>query len=232
MILDKSGNLEFGMSTKADGQMILHYDSKAKVNRKIFFDGLGLDSEQVVSLKQVHGNKICHAGNADKGKIIEGVDGLITTERQLILSITAADCLPIYVYDSERPAIGIAHAGWRGSISNIAAELVHSLLKNTSAHLKSLQVYIGPHIRSCHFKIKNDIIEQFKDYPKFIESQPNEFAVDLSGIVREQLINLGLKASQIKISKQCTFCHDKTFASYRRDKPSKPQGQVAYIYLK
>lgn len=232
MLLREDQNIVYGMSTKADGQMILHYDDQAKTNREKFFSKLNIDARNVISLKQIHGNKVKIASAKDKGLQIDGYDGMITMEPDLVLSITAADCLPIFAYDLVNETVGIAHAGWRGVLSNISEQLIKNLSENTKTDPNNIKIFIGPHMQKCHFEVKDDIIDQFSHYPDMIHKEGAAYQIDLSKIVISQLLSLGVNESNVEVSKECTFCNENMFASYRRDKPEKPLGQVAFIYIK
>ncbi len=226
--------LTLGFSRAIDGNMKFHEDendSIASDNREKFFKKVGLPCKNLVSCKLVHGKKIAIVDKKDKGKIFSGYDGLITKDKNLILSITAADCLPIYFFGKNKKVIGMLHAGYKGVLKNAASAMVKSMIKNFSSNPKDIFVYIGPHIKKCHFEIGRERIEEFKNFSRFIIKRRNKKFVDLAGIVEAQLKDDGIKDKNIKINPECTYCEKKYF-SFRRDKPEKVQAQIAYIYLK
>jgi len=77
-------------------------------------------------------------------------------------------------------------------------------------------VLIGPHIRACHFEVKEDVAQQFAAYPEFVR-RGSKISIDLAGIVRRQLLAAGLAPSNIAISEECTYEIPDQYFSYRRD---------------
>ena len=132
-MLDFSGcqNIFLGISSKADGNMRL-FDNFGNFiilnNRENFFSKIGLNNENVISANLVHTNKVTKVGLPDRGKIISNCDALITDQPGIILTITVADCLPIYFYDSIKNAVAIAHAGWRGLGSGIIEKVIKAFV--------------------------------------------------------------------------------------------------------
>lgn len=222
--------VKFGISKKADGQMILRYGEVAKENRRKFFSKEGVDIANVVATKLVHGNQVWAVDQKDAGKTIENIDGLITNIKNICLTVTISDCLPLYFYDLNKKIIGIAHAGWRGVVKNIAANVAKAMHDEHGSEYKNIKAYVGPHIKKCHFEIKKDILSEFKEYPDAIIREGNKISVSLESIIKEQLLDVGLIDKNIDITPDCTYCNQEYF-SFRRDKPDDVQSQVAYICL-
>ena len=222
-------NIDFGISQKSDGQMILR-DKVGLPHREKYFKSRDINTENVISTELVHGNHVTAIAKEDAGKIIKKTDGLITNVKNLCLTVTVSDCLPIFFYDKKNEIIGIAHAGWRGVIDGIALNLAKQMKKKYKIEFETIEVTIGPHIKKCHFEIKDDIVDTFKDYPESIIYSENKIFVDLEMIIKEQLISLGIKNNNININPDCTYCN-KNYFSYRRDKPRKVSSQIAYIRL-
>lgn len=227
----KFKNLLYGLSDKNDGQMRLN-DGVAIENRKKFFDKAGIKIEDVVSARLAHGNQIKTIDYNDKGKIIDNIDGLITNKRNLFLTITVADCLPIYFFDFQKEIIGIAHAGWKGILLNISGEMINKMKEIYKSDFKDIAVYIGPHIQKCHFEAKDDLIKKFDEYRDFIIKRNNLAFIDLVGIAKMQFEQAGIKSENITISNKCTYCENQKYFSFRRDKPEKVEAMAAYIGMK
>lgn len=212
--------LVYGFSMREDGSMHRHLE---KENRAAYFMRLGIDPSRVVTADLVHGTNVVYADAEMAGTMIPDTDGLITTAENLFLTITAADCFPLYLYDPNSRAVGIVHLGWRG--------IVGGIIKNITAKMApgKLLVGISPGIRACHFEIKQDILDNFKDYTSFVEKRDGNIFVDLPGIIRQQLVTNGVSNTNIEDSGLCTFCLEQEYFSYRRDKPPEIQVMVAYI---
>jgi len=129
-------------------------------NRRIFLGGLGIDCRDLVCAQQVHGTNIRYVGNNDKGKGaltwesgLEQTDGLITDEIGVPLAIFTADCLSIFLYDAGRKAIGLVHAGWRGTQKGIAARAIALMRDTFKSNPHDLSVGFGPVIRNCCYEV-------------------------------------------------------------------------------
>lgn len=222
----KSDKIIWGHSDKSDGQMILRLGGLK--NREIYFKNKGIPLHQLVSADLVHGNLVTSVTKVDAGKEIKASDGLLTNVSQLPLCLTFADCLPLYFFDEKKGVIGLAHAGWRGVVKEVAILMVKKMMILYKSQVSDISVYIGPHLQVCHFEIKDDILPNFKKYQKQIIYKEGKIFVALAKIVQKQLMNIGIKSENIKISLDCTYCQSKYF-SFRRDKPKDVMAQIAYI---
>lgn len=224
-------NLLFGLSSRLDGNMKLTArpgDEKPRQNRERFFLSRNLDNKNVISAGLVHGNKVAVVTAADRGRILDGYDALITDHPGLLLTVTVADCLPLYFFDPKNRVIALAHAGWRGVLTGLAARVIAVFKERYNSVPGDSQVFIGPHIQKCHFEIKEDVARQFSEYLDFIIRRESRIFIDLAGVIRAQLLTAGLVLSQIKISPDCTYEDPDKYFSYRRD-GGELQAMVAYL---
>jgi len=217
-IFSKHLNIIIAISEKKNGPMKFSPD-----NRENFLRKLGIEDKLTVKAGLVHENNVKVVSDEDAGKTIEKTDGLITADKSLFLTITVADCLPIFIFDSEKEIIGLIHGGWRGLAKNILAEAVKNLSKD-------ILVGIGPGISQCHFEVKQDVLREFKPYLKdTLLKRDGKLFLDLKKIAKLQLIDIGIKPENIEISPECTFCLQNKYFSFRRDKPQKLQTMLALI---
>lgn len=227
----------WGFSEKKDGSMLFALVSRELgfTNQSFYFKKLGLIDDYSIARPFIcHGNKVAIVDQDNFfTDVVKNVDGLITKDKNLILTVTGGDCLPVYFYDQKKEVIGIAHAGWKGVVSNIAGEMIDKMVSTFSTDPKDVVTYIGPHIRSCHFTVKDDIVDQFSKYKEFVnKKEAGTYSVELSGIVKAQLLEKGVLDKNIDISSECTFCNTDKYFSYRRDKPHIVEVMVAYVGLK
>lgn len=216
-------NLHIGMSDKKDGAM------KSSVeNRLLFFKNKGLDDKNIVSAALVNKNKVVVVDNIEESQIIQECDALITSQHKNLLTITVADCLPIYFYDNNKKVVALAHAGWRGVALSIAKEVVNKFINHYHSNLSDIEIFIGPYIQDCHFEVKSDVLSEFKDCN--VITRDEKTYINLAQIVEEQLLQLGI--NNINISEECTYCLNAKYFSYRRDKPKVLETMIAYIGLK
>jgi YfiH family protein len=227
---DSNENLIIGISDKSWGNMRVFLNSKNLVtekNRRIFFAPF---HKKVIAADLIHGNRVVVADNSS-AEIVKACDALITNNPNLILSITVADCLPIYFYDPIKKVVAIAHAGWRGVENEIAREVVKVFAKKYDSDSKDILAFIGPHIGACHFEVQRDVADKFLFYKNHITNKEEGTYIDLGQIVLEQLVKAGLLAENINLSSECTYCLHSKYFSFRRDNPGLDNLEVMTAYI-
>ncbi len=186
---------------------------------------VGIPPEHLTHVYQEHGTVIWivtrdHRGaGAWTGRDPIGPgDGMITREAGVPLAILVADCLPVFFAAPRAEAIGIAHAGWKGTLGRIAVRMVERLASECGIHPASLWVWIGPGISIRGFTVQEDVWKPFQEawgrYPECFDKSTR--GIDLKQINRLQLLEAGVSDNHIEISPECTFS-DSRFFSYRRD---------------
>lgn len=220
------------LSEKKDGSMkvFLGGHEENMANRKRFFQKQDIDPERVVGAEIVHGAKVVIVSDTTQ-TMISGADTLITKVENIFLSVTVADCMPVFFYDPVAKIIGIAHVGWKGMLLDITEKTVEAL-KKCGSKRENIYVEIGPCIQKDHFEIQKKDEHLFSMYRECVLYRENKVFVDLPRIVRIQLKRKGLTPNHITQSSLCTFCEADTFFSFRRDKPEKIEAMVAVIGLK
>lgn len=220
-------------------------DSEVNVieNRKRFLKRFNLAPEQVASLKQVHSDKIIRVGkhfmgNAflEKGRYFYEGDALITGEKGVALYVGYADCVPILLFDPIREVIAAVHAGWRGSVSNIAKKTVEKMVKHYGSAPESILAAIGPSIGPRHFEVGNDVISEIKKRSNaytelLLPSREGHASLDLWRVNEWQLLSAGLKGSNIDCAKLCTYTRDDLFYSHRKSLLGETGRMGAFICL-
>lgn len=206
-------------------------NGKTIKNRKKFFSKVKIKLDEVVWARVAQGLKIVSVDIKQAGKTINSTDGLITNAKGITLAITMADCLPIYFYDPIKQVIGLAHAGWHGVLKNFPVILIKRMAEKYKLDIKQIKVFVGPHIKFCHFEVKNDVAIKFSNYSEHLISRNGKIFIDLSGIVKKQLIKAGLKPENFKIFGGCTYC-GKNYFSFRREKGKIVKAMAAFIVMK
>ena len=230
----KKKNLIIAVSQRKHGSMNLYQAERGnkdcQYNRWQFLKSQKIDPDTVVSAKLVHGNKVQIVGAPEQGQVIAGYDGLITNEPKVYLSITVADCLPVFLYDPIQQVIGLAHAGWRGLDKQIIRVAVAKMQTEFSCLAQDIQTYIGPGICGQCYEVGQDMIKKFQKVGENCNSRPDNFRgdkdnyrlpdgkykLDLKVIAKSHLQGLGVE--QIKISPECTYELEDKYFSYRREK--------------
>lgn len=212
---------------------INNYEEKKKdvVNTyRNICESLGLDKRNVFRPYQTHTNIVKEITNEQPGIFTEdfmNVDGLITDEKNKVLSLTFADCTPLLFYDQKKNVIGNIHSGWQGTYKEIAREAVKKLKEKYYCNSEDLICCIGPHIRKCCFEVDKDVKDMFFEKFKYtgrIEEiitpsrQINKYYIDTALINKIILIEEGLKEENIIDSNICTKCKCEKLHSYRANK--------------
>ncbi|HWJ78974.1 MAG TPA: peptidoglycan editing factor PgeF [Niallia sp.] len=200
-------------------------------NRQIVADKLDFPLSQWVGAEQTHHHHILvvtneHVGfgSKDYESAIKDTDGLFTMEKNVLLTLCYADCVPLYFLHPKTGAIGIAHAGWQGTVKLIANKMVEVF----SAHkipAEEIQVVIGPSIKDCHYIVDDRVINEVN---KVITSKekayqvvsPGQYRLDLQEVNKQILLQAGIVENNINITNYCTFDEDNLFYSHRRDQGS------------
>ena len=235
-------------------------DSRAAVerNRELFLKELGLAnggrSWPLVALRQIHSDLIHRISMRVDGMRVDRIpeqplvgDGMVTDTPGLLLAVQTADCLPIIVADGKRRAVGVFHAGWRGTVKRIVEKGVGEMRKHFGSDPRDLVVAIGPGIQGCCYEVGEEVRTRFEaqfayagslfrevkesdavreKYPLlFLTARapghsewPVKLFLDLVEANRRQLLDAGVLAKNIDAVGPCTACHMELLFSFRREK--------------
>ncbi len=177
-----------------------------------------------------HGGK----GTTDYQSAIAGTDGLYTEEARLLLALCFADCVPLYFMAPKHGMIGLAHAGWKGTVKNIAGEMVRLWHECEQIPLEDIYVVIGPSIGACCYIVDDRVITRVDRVLEGEEKLPykqvsiGQYALDLKELNKVLLIKAGIHEEHIDVSGYCTSCADHLFFSHRRDQ-GKTGRMMAFI---
>lgn len=220
------------ISEKPDGSMKLlgdFGDDKILDNRKRFFKKNRIDFEKVISANLVHGVNVEVVGNKDEGKFIEKTDGFVTKKRDVFLTVTVADCLPVFLWTEKTNGVGILHAGWRSVVGGIVEEGIEKLKNLVGCKFDEIFLKIGPSIRPCCFEVGDKVLKSFEEFPEVIEVREDQKYINLQKVVKQIALKRGLLEKNIDVKCVCTSCASGKYFSYRRDKPKKIQAMMAGI---
>jgi YfiH family protein len=239
-------------------------DSRATVerNRAAFLQELGvcrdsrprlssrakLDSNNfwpLITARQIHSD-IIHRVDSIPAEPLSG-DGLITANPGLLLAIQTADCLPVILVDTKCPAVGVFHAGWRGTVQRIVEKGAGEMIRCFGSKPRDIKAAIGPGIQGCCYEVGEEVRTKFESqfsyaaslfrevkdsdpvrekYPLlFLTARapghselPVKIFLDLVEANRQQLLSVGVPKKNIESSPLCTNCHPELLFSYRAEK--------------
>ncbi|QSX04769.1 peptidoglycan editing factor PgeF [Sedimentibacter sp. zth1] len=209
-------NLGFGTDDK--------FDNVFK-NYEILSKAVNIDINNFVTTAQTHTNNIRIVTNKDKGKGVtkkrdyENIDGLITNESNIALVTTHADCTPLFFYNPKLKIIGVAHAGWKGTLYKIAENMIDVFVHNYNSKPEDIIVGIGPSLSQYCFEVDIDVAELFinvdEKYKDFMYGKGSKKYIDLWAINEYLLVKSGVKKTNIENMKLCTKCNMDLFYSHR-----------------
>ena len=197
-------------------------------NYDILCSAIGVKKENcVMSKKQVHGTRVERVGRENMGdgilheSPIELTDGLVTNEKDVVLVTFHADCVPLYFVDPENKAIGLSHAGWRGTVNKMAEATILKMTEEFGTKPENIIAGIGPSIGPCCFQVGQEVVDEFNNKLEFAHNFIKEdnvvgkYKIDLWGVNKQIMIDAGVKAENIEIGGVCTMDNPDKFFSHR-----------------
>jgi hypothetical protein len=176
----------------------------------------GFAPEALLRVRQVHGDAVLAAHEVGEHSEADALwQHRDHPEPARVVAVLTADCVPILLCDRRGTAVAAVHSGWRGTVANIAARTVETLLAAEIAP-GDLLAAIGPCIELDAFEVGEEVAEQFED--RFVARAGYEKPhVDLVACVRAQLEDAGIPANQIERVGACTHAFPELYFSFRRD---------------
>lgn len=190
-----------------------------------------LTADKLVRTKQTHTScvKTVDLNNGGEGVCkpfgAMGFDGMVTNTPGLMLCTLEADCVPVFLLDPIKKAIGMVHSGWRGTVGQITAQGIELLKHTYGCEPKDIIIGIGPHICSNCYEVSEDLYEPFsKSYsPNELKGlflpvlgKEGKYLLNLQEAIRITALRSGVAADNIFSSGHCTF-HENIFDSYRKN---------------
>ncbi len=238
---DKLSNIPFikhGFSTRIGGVSEDNYKylnlglntgddtGNVKENIKKFSLAVGINYQNLVVSDQVHKDLIKVATYEDRGKgyikerDYSEIDGLVTNALDIPLMTIFADCVPIFFVDTIKKAIGVSHAGWKGTKLKIGQKTVGTMINEYGSKPENIIALIGPSIGRCCYEVDDFVVDKFNksftDTSSFIfPYKGGRYKLDLWEANKLALEEVGVK--DIIVSKLCTSCNLDLFYSYRRE---------------
>ncbi len=211
-------------------------------NRRRFLEPWGYTPEDLVAGIQVHGTVIRTVTAADRGRgavpgnFLGECDALVTAEPGLVLTAYAADCLLLFFLAPRARVAALAHAGWRGTLGNIARNVVGYLRDHFAVNPGDLLVALSPGICARCYRVDETVASLFRkvswEAPPFLFPAPGGgYRLDLARINKAQLLQSGIREHRLADCAWCTSCRPGLFYSYRREK-GKTGRMMGFIALK
>jgi YfiH family protein len=184
------------------------------------YHALDIARRDVVTAWLVHGRRVLAVDRQHAGQVVARTDGLITQTPGLALVQRFADCLPVLLFDPVHSAIGLAHAGWRGTVAGVSASTVQAMQAAFGSRPEDLRVGIGPGIGPCCYEVGSDVMREvdavFERPQALLPRLNGAVHFDLPGANVRQLRRLGVE--NIEVAPMCTACCTEEFFSHRAER--------------
>ena len=202
-------------------------DENVQKNFEITAQALHVRPDQFVLSDQTHTVNVRTVTEADAGKGVTrprdytDVDGLVTNVPGLVLSIFTADCVPVFLVDPVRRAIGLVHSGWRGTVGRISREAIRKMQANYGTEPADMICAIAPSICQDCYEISEDVADRFKkefaghEEEILIDKHNGHYQLDLWQSNRIVLEEAGVKPENIAVTDICTCCNPDLLFSHR-----------------
>ena len=191
-------------------------------NRERVFNCMGCDPASIHDVWLVHGTDIVYAESSRPiAEPSPRADIIFTDTPNVSLFMRFGDCVPILFHDPVKKVIGIAHAGWMGTMRGVVGSAVRGMQSHYGCDPKNIIAGIGPSIGVDHYEVGADVISQVRekhaqDADQILQTRSGSVYLDLWKANAIQLKNAGVE--QIQISGVCTACHLDDWFSHRAEK--------------
>jgi polyphenol oxidase len=214
--------LNFGFHVGDDNQAV--YQNRLVLSKEINFP-----LHSWVGAEQTHQTKIRKITKTDSGKgstsyedSFKATDGFYTSDSGVLLTLAFADCVPLYFFAQKKRLIGVAHAGWKGTVSGIGPEMI-TAFQQEGVQASDVHVVIGPSICGNCYVVDNRVISLLQNKLEGVEEKPynlikdNQYKLNLREANRQMLMASGVQEHQISVTQLCTSCHNDQFYSHRKE---------------
>ncbi|MFQ5576240.1 MAG: peptidoglycan editing factor PgeF [Anaerolineae bacterium] len=180
---------------------------------------LGIDPAATASCKLVHGNRVVVARQSREPQFLEQADAIISAAPGVFLTMRFGDCVPLLFFDPANGVVGLAHAGWRGTVKNVTGAVAAAMKRRFGSKPANIRLVIGPSIGPCCYRVQRDVLraaQQTFDAPDaFFQRRNGDMYFDMWRANAHQARQAGLGA--VTQSNLCTACRTGEFFSHRAE---------------
>jgi polyphenol oxidase len=221
-------SLNCGLHIQDDPAAVIH-------NRQQIANTLHIPFESWTCADQVHGNQVAVIDESHKGRgsislddAIPNTDGMVTSVQGVWLTAFFADCVPLFFFDPVLQVVGLSHAGWKGTVADIAGETIRTMVREYGSKPEQIHAAIGPSIGSCCYEVDARVLNEVKrtltekgllDQADscYIPKHDGKAMLNLREINRLLLQKEGILQAHIELTHLCTSCDTDSFFSHRKE---------------
>jgi polyphenol oxidase len=196
--------------------------TRVRANRNLSLKALGCSPDSVFDVWQVHSaDVVCAIAPRPDSESVRQADIILTDKPELTLYMRFADCVPILFHDPRKGVVGVAHAGWMGTVRDVATASVNAMQKQYGSNPADIIAGIGPSIGPDHYEVGADVILQVMqkfgdDSELLLRSHNGKVHFDLWKTNQLLLERAGV--GQIEVAEICTACNTNDWFSHRAEK--------------
>jgi YfiH family protein len=210
-------------------------------NRERLAKAIGVSLDSFVVPQQVHQGHVHVVTRDDRGRgarahetALKATDALVTNQQEVVLAVMLADCVPVVIFDPKTPAIGIAHAGWGGTLHHITRRTVETMQSEVGTDPTDVVGGVGPSIGPETYEVEADVADRarggFQDADILRPKTDGKFLFDLWASNVSDLVAAGVPREQIEVAGVDTYLASERFFSHRRDgRPSQQTGRFMAV---
>jgi YfiH family protein len=192
-------------------------------NHDLMYASLQVNRDRVCTVWQVHSADIFVASEPNpERRWLAQADGIVTDRLDTPLTMRFADCTPLLFHDPVQGVIGMAHAGWRGTVQGVGAKTVQTMVETYGSKPSNIQAGIGPSIGQASYQVGEEVVEAVYGYFGTVDglvardSTDGTAYLDLWAANRLDLERAGVE--QIEVAGICTAQNTDEFFSHRAEK--------------
>lgn len=208
----------WGMTVRSAGNMKFSWNS-TNCNRALFLSSLCGGKREIAQIELIHSKTVCCVSESSELFQKKG-DGIISENKELIPVVTAADCMPIFLYDRHSQSFGVLHSGWKGT--GIIAEAVRIVSERHGSRPDDFCIVLGPHIGSCCYQVDEERAGFFRLQfgGSCIADKNGAYFLSLAEANLSLIRQLGIPRGNVLVSSECTCCFTENgafkYSSFRR----------------
>jgi YfiH family protein len=207
--LDVYDKLAHGFTTRQMGD-----------NLNLIAGDLKMSPAKIFTLEQTHSAEVIFIDKTSDSTKPKKGDALITNQKDVVIGVRTADCLPILVYDRKAEVVAAIHAGWRGLVGGVVQKTLSLMIRRLGCKIENMEFAFGPCISDASFEVGPEVIEAFREAfgMRFSHRQkPGEKAhIDLISTARMSCEDIGFYHRNLGEVGLCTFEREDLFFSHRR----------------
>lgn len=233
-LLEETGAVKHGFSTKLGGvstgscatmniSTTRGDDPEAVAeNRRRIGAAIGVRPEDMTYTHQTHTTNVAVVRAEDRGRRFMETDGLVTNVPGICLVTFYADCVPLFLVDPVKKAIGLSHSGWRGTVGKMGKVTVQAMMREYGSRPEDIVAAIGPSICQDCYEVSEDVIDRFRDsfneavWPRlFYRKENGKYQLDLWRANEEVFLEAGIRRENLAVTNLCTHCNQEVLFSHR-----------------